>query len=92
VTAPAIRTSPRLETEPIGEVFVFRGPGGGGDLPPPGSPPAVPLARRVRDIFDSTAHGSRSAPVSYLREFPCAHAHGAATATTHHHHDPKGIA
>jgi hypothetical protein len=64
VTASAVHTSSRLDTEPGGEVFVFHE-----HAPPP--PPAAaspgPLTHRVRDIFDSAAHGSPLAPVRVSR-------------------------
>lgn len=65
MTAPAVQTSSRLETEPGGEVFVFRRAAAA--PPGPGAPPAGPgpLARRVQHIFDSIVHGSPSAPVRF---------------------------
>jgi hypothetical protein len=78
VTATAVQTSSRLESEPGGEVFVFRR----ATVAPPerGAPPA----RRSHHIFDSTVHGSPSAPVRFGID--------AHHRTTNHHSATKGTA
>ena len=82
MTAPAVQTSPRLDTEPSGGVFSYVG-----DTPPPCDPGGGggggPLTRLVRDILKPFVHGSPRAPVRFA---------GSALTTTHtnHHHVRKG--
>ncbi len=83
MTAPAIKTSHRLETEPGREVFSFVG-----DVSPPpppalGVPPIGQLARLVRDIFGIEIHGSPSAPV-FVSPFEFHRAAARRTSSTNH--------